>query len=259
MISIITPTLNSAKYLQQTILSIKSQNTTYDIEHIVVDGGSTDDTKDIVEREGISKIFTLNGSSMYEAIDFGFQQSSGEILCWLNSDDLFVPDTVNLVYAYFLSNKKSKIITGNTIYIDEFGRDLYQYKFPKVPVNIFRSFGTLFLCQPSTFWKREVYINNGGLNLSYKITADRDFIFRATEKNKLEYVNNVLSKFRLHNENLSKTKARLAKEENLLINKNLVVGPVTISKKILSIAGHLYVKVNNPAMIFWKVRNLIKL
>ena len=105
MISIITPTLNSAKYLQQTILSIKSQNTNYDFEHIVVDGGSTDDTKDIAEREGISKFFTLNGSSMYEAIDFGFQQSSGEILCWLNSDDLFVPDTVNLVCAYFLSNK----------------------------------------------------------------------------------------------------------------------------------------------------------
>ncbi|MDP2362734.1 MAG: glycosyltransferase family 2 protein [Ignavibacteria bacterium] len=259
MISIITPTLNSAKYLRQTILSIKSQCTNYDIEHIVVDGGSTDETKVIVVREGISKFFLLNGSSMYEAIDFGFRQSSGKILCWLNSDDLFVPDTVNIVCDYFSQNEKTEIITGSTIYINDLGNDLYKYKFSKVPENIFRSFGTLFLCQPSTFWRRETYLNTGGLNLSYKITADRDFIFRATEKNKLEYVNHVLSKFRFHGENLSKTKAQLAKEENDLINKKLGVGPTTVVKKIFSIAGHLYIKANNPAMIFWKLRNLSKL
>ena len=97
------------------------------------------------------------------------------------------------------------------------------------------------------------------LNLSYKITADRDFIFRTTEKNKLEYVNQVLSKFRLHQENLSKARALQAKEENDLIDKKLDVGPTTFSKKIFSIAGHLYIKANNPAMIFWKLRNLFKL
>ena len=259
MISIITPTLNSAKYLQQTILSIKSQIGKYEIEHIVVDGGSSDETKIIAESEGISKFFVLNGSSMYEAIDFGFRQSSGEILCWLNSDDLFLPDTVNIVCDYFSRNEKSKIITGNTIYIDEYGNDLYEYKFAKVPANIFRSFGTLFLCQPSTFWRRETYFDTGGLNLSYKITSDRDFIFRATEKNKLGYVNQVLSKFRFHKENLSKAKAQLAKEENRLIDKKLGVGPTTFFKKVFSIAGHLYIKANNRAMIFWKLRKLFKL
>ncbi|MDP3684475.1 MAG: glycosyltransferase, partial [Ignavibacteria bacterium] len=85
MVSIITPTLNSAKYLRETLLSIKAQGVEYNIEHIVVDGGSLDETKAIVESEGISKFYTLEGSSMYEAIDFGFKKSSGDILCWVNS------------------------------------------------------------------------------------------------------------------------------------------------------------------------------
>ena len=258
MISVITPTYNSEKYIRKTIQSLKNQ-TNKDFEHIVVDGGSKDRTKVICEEEGISKFYLLESSSMYEAIDFGFRQSSGDVLCWLNSDDLFLSDTIQFVENYFKLNKEKNIIAGDTIYIDENGNDMYKYRFPYIPLKLFKSFGTLYLCQPSVFWRRKIYFDNDGLNLSYKLTADRDFIFRVVDKNTLIYVNKVLSRFRLHSENLSKLKADIAEKENQAINKSLNVGPTSAIKKILSLAGHLYIKLNNPTMIIWKTKRFFNL
>jgi hypothetical protein len=136
---------------------------------------------------------------------------------------------------------------------------MYEYRFPKLPTKIFRSFGTLFLCQSSIFWRRDLYFECGGLNLKYQLTSDRDLILRITSKSRLEYMDKVLSRFRLHSQNLSKTKAYLADIENKSINEALNVGPTTILKKVYAAAGHLYVKLKNPAMINWKLKNLINL
>lgn len=258
MVSIITPTLNSAKYLRETLLSIKAQGVEYNIEHIVVDGGSLDETKAIVESEGISKFYTLKGSSMYEAIDFGFKKSSGDILCWVNSDDLYVPDTIKIVVNYFTSYDTVKIIAGNTIYIDSYGNEMYRYRYPPIPFTLLKNFNTLYLCQPSIFWKREVYFGVGGLNLSYKIVADRDFILRAAEIYGIQYIDFVLSKFRLHSENLSKNSAATVKKEISLMNKELKIGSTTLFRRILSMASHLYVKLYNYEMILWKLFSVRK-
>jgi glycosyltransferase involved in cell wall biosynthesis len=259
MISIITPTYNSAKYLRETILSVENQINPADFEHIIVDGGSTDETKEISEKQGISKFYVLEGSSMYEAIDFGFKQSKGDILCWLNSDDLFMNDTINYVSNFFTLNKDVNIIAGNTIYIDDCGNEMYKYRFPKITNKMFKSFNTLYLCQPSVFWRRNVYFDKGGLNLSYKLSADRDFIFRATENDRLVYVDKVLSMFRIHEHNLSKTNADLAKREDAFINERLSAGHISLKNKIFSLFGHIYIKLNNPQMILWKSKKFFKL
>lgn len=258
MISIVTPTYNSGKFIQQTIQSLKDQ-TNKDFEHIVVDAGSTDNTKDICINEGITKFFLFENSSMYEAIDFGFKQSSGDILCWLNSDDLFLPDTTSYVNEFFSKNISLNIIAGNTEYIDESGFLMYKYRFPKIPKVIFRCFGTLYLCQPSVFWRRKTYFDNGGLNLDYKLSADRDFIFRVLKSDELIYVNKVLSKFRIHSKNLSRTKAEEAIEEDRIINKQLNVGPINSVNRLLSLAGHTYIKLCNPGMIVWKAKKFFNL
>lgn len=252
LITIVTPTFNSAKYLRRTIQSIKSQSGKYKYEHIVVDGGSKDETRSIVESESISSFLPLERSSMYEAIDHGFQKSNGDILCWLNSDDLFMQNTIELVNNSF-ENADRKIIAGNTLYIDSDDNELYVYKFPRLPFRILKSFNTLFLCQPSIFWRREVYFETGGLNLDYKITADRDFVFRAADRYGLTYVDHVLSKFRFHSANLSKLKADLVKEEIALMNKDLNAGTINILNLLFSAGGHLYVKLHNPEMILWKL------
>lgn len=258
MISIITPTYNSEKFIRQTVQSLKDQ-INKDFEHIVVDAGSTDNTKEICINGGISKFFLLENSSMYEAIDFGFRQSSGDILCWLNSDDLFLPDTTEYVNEFFSKNGTLNIIAGNTIYIDEHDAIMYRYRFPKIPKTIFKSFGTLYLCQPSVFWRRKIYFDNGGLNLDYRLSADRDFIFRVLNSEELIYVNKFLSKFRIHPKNLSRTKANDAKEEENIIDQKLNVGPITFVNQLLSIAGHAYIKLCNPEMILWKTRKFLNL
>jgi len=255
-VSIVTPTLNSEKYLRETILSIKNQRLAFNIEHIVVDGGSTDKTKAIVESEAISKFYTLEGSSMYEAIDFGFHKSSGDILCWLNSDDLFAHDTIKIVTKYFANNTNAKIIAGNTIYLDAAANDMYAYRYPQIPLSLLKCFNTLYLCQPSIFWNREVYFELGGLNLSYKIIADRDFVLRAADKYGIQYVNHILSKFRLHSESLSNTKTEAVNIETTLMNKDLGIGSTTFFKRIFSIAGHLYIKLYNYEMVLWKLFSL---
>jgi len=92
-ISIITPVFNGSKYIEITINSVLSQ-TYQNIEYIIVDGGSTDGTKELIEkyRNRIDKIIYQNDNSMYEAIETGFNLASGEYFHWLNSDD-FLLDT----------------------------------------------------------------------------------------------------------------------------------------------------------------------
>lgn len=253
--SIITTTFNSEKYIGETLESIKENSRDNDVEHIVVDAGSTDETKRIVKSFGLSAWYDLEGSTMYEAIDFGFKKSTGEIFCWLNSDDLFLPNTLSLWNSAFLKNEGTKIVTGGTVYIDELSNALYRYNWTATNIKFIQSFKTLMLCQPSTCWRREVYFELGGLNLAYKITADRDFFIRAIRKYGIARNNTELTKFRVHNNNLSRLRKELALEENLTINQELKAGPTSLNRKLLQFLGHIIVKVCNIEMILWKIKH----
>jgi glycosyltransferase involved in cell wall biosynthesis len=253
-ISIITTTLNSEKYLQDTLESIHSQYNE-NVQYILVDGGSVDNTLQIAKKYDFVELHHLPGSTMYEAIDFGFQQAEGDILSWINSDDVYMDGTLQTVRKEF-KNNRIDILSGNLIYIDSTGSELYPYYFwltNKLFIDVFKD---LILCQPATFFTKELYQKIGGLNLEYEIVSDRDFFIRAFREANVKWISKILVKFRVHGENLSITKRERAIRENNKINLQLNAGPNSSFKnRALNLLGHLTIKVLNPKMVWYKIRN----
>ncbi len=256
LISIITPTFNSEKYILETIKSIEECRSfcNCEIEHIVVDAGSQDNTKRIVESFGQSKWIDFTNSTMYEAIDLGFRRSRGDFLCWLNSDDIFLPHTLATWLEMFHANPDASIVTGGTVYIDAECKELYPYKWVLNQAAFIESFSSLMLSQPSTCWRRHVYFQLGGFDLNLKIIADRDFFVRAVRTFGIILSSKPLSGFRVHGQNLTSTKRELSNFEADLINKKISAGPTSFKRSILSVLGHIVTKVSNPKMIFWRIR-----
>ena len=117
LVSIVTPTLNQGRFIEATINSIRAQ--TYDhFEHIVVDGGSTDETLDILAATRAPTHALAVGArpGMYDAVNKGMRLASGEILAYLNSDDLYFPWTLETVVEAFGGHPEADVLFGETLY-----------------------------------------------------------------------------------------------------------------------------------------------
>lgn len=252
-LTIVTTTLNSEAYLRNTLESIKKQYNE-NIQYILVDAGSTDNTLRIVEDYEFVELYRYPDSTMYEAIDFGFKKAKGEVLSWINSDDVYADNTFKRVFREF-RNSEIDILTGNLEYIDKQGNEIYPYNFwlaNKLFVDVFND---LMICQPATFFTKELYYRIGGLNLDYKIVADRDFFIRAFREAKVKNTHEILVQFRVHEKNLSIVRRGQAVEENKIINKRLNAGPTSLKNVILFFIGHLISKLFNPKMVWYKIKN----
>ena len=179
-ISIITVTLNSDKTLRDTLNSVLSQRYK-NIEHIIVDGGSQDQTKAILKRypNKNKKIYTYKGSGIYAAINYGIKKSKGNFITILNSDDIYQSEkTIMNVVKKIKSNKKVKIFFGNVAYFEELnyynikrffsadGFKPWQMKFGLIPPH------------PGSFIKRDIYQKNELYNEDFKIASDFEFFLR---------------------------------------------------------------------------------
>lgn len=227
-ITIVTPCFNSEKTIETTLSSIHNQNYP-NLEHIVMDGGSTDSTLEIIYKysEKISKIISEKDKGQYFAINEGFKHGSGEIFCWLNADDTFMQWSLFLVAEIFDSNSEIKWLTGIPSFIDESGRikKIYNNTSCKPTKAIqngwFRKDGYGYLMQESMFWRRELWEGVNGLNTQYKLAADFDLWIRFAKNAELWTVNLPLCSFRLHKESRSKILENNYLEEVDEICKNL--------------------------------------
>lgn len=205
-VSIITPVFNGEKYLRRTIESVLSQSY-QKIEYIVVDGASTDNTLNILEkyRDEISLIISEADSGMYEAINKGMRRSSGQVLCYLNADDYFFPDAIKRVVDRFLATE-AELVFGNCVYVDENERELYRYSGVNLPYFLIKHLGRIPFAQQTAFWSRELYAEVGGFDQQYKYVADTKFLhecLRLAGAN-TSHINEYLSMFRQHAEAFSK-------------------------------------------------------
>ena len=119
-ISIVTPSFNQGRFLERTILSVLNQNYP-NLEYIVMDGGSTDESVEIIKKYENYLAYWIsekdNGQS--DAIKKGFQKSTGEILAWLNSDDIYLSGALRGVAGFFRDGKGTEVVYGNRYIIDE--------------------------------------------------------------------------------------------------------------------------------------------
>ncbi len=189
-ITIITPVFNGEKYIEKTINSVINQ-TYQNVEYIIVDGGSTDNTKKIIERyrDKITKIIYQNDNSMYEAIETGFNIANGKYFYWLNSDD-FLLDNNSVQRLMNVLNKKNFEWITCRIAISNFNRKARVYIPLVYPQWIIKKgfanncfWG--FLQQENTVFSKELYFKVGGINSRFKMAGDYDLWKRFAKYEKL--------------------------------------------------------------------------
>lgn len=198
-ISIVTPSYNQAEHLEQTILSVLNQNYPC-LEYVIIDGGSTDGSVDIIKKYESRLTYWISekDNGQYDAINKGFKLTTGEILGWINSSDILLPWTFEVISQIFILNSNVKWITGLPSHFNS----------GKGPSNIslhslrnkydFLSGDYRWIQQESTFWKRNVWEKVGGLDLDVKFAGDFKLWLDFFNYTDIYYVSTILSSFRFH-------------------------------------------------------------
>lgn len=195
MISIITATFNSAKTLKDTIQSVLRQ-TNKDFEYLIVDGGSTDETIDIVksyesEFSGRLKWVSEKDKGIYDAMNKGIKMASGDVVGILNSDDYFTSDDILQTVADAFKRQEIDAIYGDIHFIrDGNPQKCIRYYSSRMFRPFWLRFGFM-PAHPSFYCKREVYERAGLYSLDYKIGADYEMMVRLFKRHKIKglYVN----------------------------------------------------------------------
>ena len=212
-ISIVTPTYQSAKYLEKCIQSIISQN--YDnFEHIIVDGGSTDGTLDIIkkyENQYPMKWVSEKDNGMYDAINKGFQMADGEIFAWLNSDDEYLPWAFQTMNKVMWDDSVSWCTTGPAFFANEEGMFFFtnrtlgprSYSRKLLKKGWYNGIILGFVQQEATFWTRDLWEKSNGLNPTMRYAGDYWLWRKFAEFETLYSINTVISVFRKRSGQLS--------------------------------------------------------
>ncbi|MGD0712122.1 MAG: glycosyltransferase family 2 protein, partial [Bacteroidales bacterium] len=182
-ISVVTPSYNQGQFLEQTILSVLGQNYP-NLEYIIIDGGSTDNSVEIIKKYAKRIYYWVSepDNSQSHAINKGFDKATGDILCWLNSDDIYMPNILQYV-AKNINIDEAQILTGNCIHFSESETEGVTVQGCKT-VQYFQEFDLLnadFITQPSTFWTRKVLEKVGKLNEQMHFVFDWDWFIRAKQ------------------------------------------------------------------------------
>ncbi len=225
LVSIVTPSFNSEAFIEQTILSLDAQ--TYpNIENIVIDGGSEDRTVEIIRQNesSISSWVSESDTGQGDALHKGFALSTGDILAWINSDDVYPPDAVESAVSA-LQSSGADLVYGNRGVIDAEGMTIGERRLsPFLPFFSRRGvlYGGFGIYQPAAFWTRELYERVGGIDSSYSHCMDTELVTRfAMSDAAFKFVKKDLVAFRLHGDSKTSTIASEMREERDRIEAGL--------------------------------------
>jgi len=187
LVSIITPSYNQARFLEQTMRSVFEQDYP-NIEYMVVDGGSTDGSVDLIRKaQGkLSWWVSEKDEGQADAINKGLARANGEIVAWLNSDDYYQPGAVAAAVKALEEHTGAGFVYGNVRVVDEEEQTLNQLTYAEwglADLMAFRIIG-----QPSVFMRREVLERAGSLDLSYHLLLDHQLWIRMTMEAEMVYI-----------------------------------------------------------------------
>ncbi|MCC6499617.1 MAG: glycosyltransferase [Anaerolineales bacterium] len=213
LISIITPSFNQARYLEQTIQSVLEQDYP-SIEYIVVDGASTDGSVEIIkkyERRGgvpppnITWWLSEKDSGQAEAINKGLARAKGEIVAWLNSDDYYLPSAVSSAMKVFEENSDVALVYGNMLAVDERGNAFNSLTYKQLSLQDLLCFQ--IIGQPAVFFRREALEKAGMLDPTFHFLLDHQLWIRIAQHGKILHVNQTWAAARYHAEAKNRAKA----------------------------------------------------
>jgi glycosyltransferase involved in cell wall biosynthesis len=198
MFSIVTPSYNQCEFLKKNIESVANQNYPH-FEHIIVDGGSTDQSVNILKQYQHLKWTSEPDRGQSHAINKGFRAATGNIIGWLNSDDVYMPGTFAKVDRIFKANLDVDFIFSHCLRIDAQDRILSMAQGKDPDIYKVLDYPN-YIPQPTVFFKKEVFSRTGYLAEEYQYVMDFDFWRRIAKNHKMMLVNDIFAAFRMHGE-----------------------------------------------------------
>lgn len=185
-----------AAFLPETIESVLSQDYPR-VEYIVMDGGSTDGTVEILKRyDGRLRYVSMPDSGAADAINRGCVASSGEIFAWLNADDTYLPGAVSAAVDRLMDDPEVAVVYGRAHWVDSQGRVLRPY--PTAPFAPERFRSECYICQPASFMRKSAFDNVGKLDTSLKSSFDYDLWIRLSRSSRFVYSEEYWAASRMH-------------------------------------------------------------
>lgn len=201
-VSIITPSYNQGVFIEQTLHSVADQAAPgIEIEHVVFDGGSTDQTVEVLKRfEPSVRWQSKKDKGQSDAVNQGLRATDGEIIGWLNSDDVYYPGAIETVVRYFQAHPGTDIVYGMADHIDREGRAFEVY--PSEPWDFERLKQTCFICQPALFFRRQMVERHGLLDETLDYCMDYEYWLRLGKAGaRFAYLETKLAGSRLYADN----------------------------------------------------------
>ena len=198
-ISIVTPSLNHGRFIEKTLLSILAQGYQH-LEYIVQDGGSQDETTTILGKYTniLSNWESAPDNGQSNAINIGFNHATGEIMGWINTDDLLLPDALNCVSDYFFRHPEVDVVYGNRLLIDENGLQIGRWILPGHDSNVLS--WADYVPQETLFWRRRIWEKVGAkIDESFAFAMDWDLLIRFRDAGAIfAHIPRFLGAFRIH-------------------------------------------------------------
>lgn len=206
-VSIVTISFNQAQFVERAILSVLEQDYPH-IEYIVVDPGSTDGSREIIDkyRDRIARIIFESDDGPADGLNKGFVKASGEIYGFLNSDDALLPGAISAAAKYLVDHPDTDVVSGHCMVTDQHDKPLRKCYSTNVSLNGY-AHGVTILMQPSTFFRKTSFQEAGGFNSENRSNWDGElFIDMAICGNKFSKVDEFWSAFRLHEQSITASK-----------------------------------------------------
>lgn len=198
LVTIVTPSLNQGQFIRATIESVLAQDYP-SIEYLIMDGGSTDETTAIAaEFARRLKFVSEPDRGQASAINKGFRQARGEIIAWLNSDDILLPGAVSKAVRALTAHPEAAAVYGEGYRLDEDGRNLGRFPFTE-PFNLWKLVHLVdYVLQQSLFMRRDAVAEAGYLDETLRYTLDWDLLIRLGKRRPLHYTPEFLGAIREH-------------------------------------------------------------
>jgi len=259
-ISIVTPCFNMARFLGETISSVLA-NLRHGDEYFIIDGGSTDGSREVIERYAhrLTGWVSEPDRGYADALAKGFQRATGDILCWVNASDLLLPGALDAVRAV-MASQPVDMIYGDIFDVDENAKVISRSSGRMRWLKYYMLYGGGAPWQVGCFWRRDAYHAVGGIRPEVRLAADYDFFLRLCVARPVRYVPLAFGAHRHHTGQLSIAQATEYREERLAVRRAVMQqhGQSALIRSALTVVFWPYVRIRARAAMLSSRRDPLR-